>query len=223
MRHASSHGENIHAQLLRAREVVQNYYMDNIAQHERAVDSNLMDELNSERAKLCQMVVVSCREIENLRTQLIQQANDANLNERDKKELITSTQRVFSEAEAAKQKYHQLETMFYNVANHILVLQQERDCKVQENIQLQASLRALDFHRSQEVAGVTSQLEQQTSELSAMKAHQARETASFRNALSNMELQYEQQLQNFDRSLSCLLYTSPSPRDQRGSRMPSSA
>ena len=27
----------------------------------------------------------------------------------------------------------------------------------------------------------------------------------------------------FDRSIACLLYTSPSPRDQRGSRMPSSA
>ena len=27
----------------------------------------------------------------------------------------------------------------------------------------------------------------------------------------------------FEQSLSCLLYTSPSPRDQRGSRMPSSA
>ena len=27
----------------------------------------------------------------------------------------------------------------------------------------------------------------------------------------------------FKRVLSCLLYTSPSPRDQRGSRMPSSA
>ena len=26
-----------------------------------------------------------------------------------------------------------------------------------------------------------------------------------------------------DRALACLLYTSPSPRDQRGSRMPSSA
>ena len=28
---------------------------------------------------------------------------------------------------------------------------------------------------------------------------------------------------NFDKIYSCLLYTSPSPRDQRGSRMPSSA
>ena len=27
----------------------------------------------------------------------------------------------------------------------------------------------------------------------------------------------------FDRDTTCLLYTSPSPRDQRGSRMPSSA
>ena len=29
--------------------------------------------------------------------------------------------------------------------------------------------------------------------------------------------------QGMDRASSCLLYTSPSPRDQRGSRMPSSA
>ena len=28
---------------------------------------------------------------------------------------------------------------------------------------------------------------------------------------------------DYDPSMSCLLYTSPSPRDQRGSRMPSSA
>ena len=28
---------------------------------------------------------------------------------------------------------------------------------------------------------------------------------------------------DFDQSRACLLYTSPSPRDQRGSRMPSSA
>ena len=32
-----------------------------------------------------------------------------------------------------------------------------------------------------------------------------------------------QALINMAKSISCLLYTSPSPRDQRGSRMPSSA
>ena len=31
------------------------------------------------------------------------------------------------------------------------------------------------------------------------------------------------ELEHYDRARSCLLYTSPSPRDQRGSRMPSSA
>ena len=30
-------------------------------------------------------------------------------------------------------------------------------------------------------------------------------------------------VENYEQSCSCLLYTSPSPRDQRGSRMPSSA
>ena len=168
--HASTQSESIHAQLMRAREVVQNYYKDNIAQHEQNVDANLMNELNEERAKLCQMVVVSCREIEVLRTQLIQQASNATMNENEKQELISSTQRVFGEAEAARQKYVQLESMFYNVANHILILQQERDNTVQENIQLQASLRALDFYGTQEVAGVTSQLEQQTAELSSIRA-----------------------------------------------------
>ena len=45
----------------------------------------------------------------------------------------------------------------------------------------------------------------------------------------NKELGYNQLLEitrvitNFYRSKGCLLYTSPSPRDQRGSRMPSSA
>ena len=33
----------------------------------------------------------------------------------------------------------------------------------------------------------------------------------------------EDYLSAFERSRDCLLYTSPSPRDQRGSRMPSSA
>ena len=36
-------------------------------------------------------------------------------------------------------------------------------------------------------------------------------------------LYYAKQLNNINRIDSCLLYTSPSPRDQRGSRMPSSA
>ena len=34
---------------------------------------------------------------------------------------------------------------------------------------------------------------------------------------------YAQYMQNSNLSSHCLLYTSPSPRDQRGSRMPSSA
>ena len=33
----------------------------------------------------------------------------------------------------------------------------------------------------------------------------------------------EKRLEEISNDLSCLLYTSPSPRDQRGSRMPSSA
>ena len=36
-------------------------------------------------------------------------------------------------------------------------------------------------------------------------------------------LSYSTPILSFGRSKSCLLYTSPSPRDQRGSRMPSSA
>ena len=34
---------------------------------------------------------------------------------------------------------------------------------------------------------------------------------------------YDKDSSNYTQSLGCLLYTSPSPRDQRGSRMPSSA
>ena len=40
-----------------------------------------------------------------------------------------------------------------------------------------------------------------------------------------MKLNYiiEKKFQKDSKNISCLLYTSPSPRDQRGSRMPSSA
>ena len=38
-----------------------------------------------------------------------------------------------------------------------------------------------------------------------------------------LKLNREGGLQALRRSIACLLYTSPSPRDQRGSRMPSSA
>ena len=34
---------------------------------------------------------------------------------------------------------------------------------------------------------------------------------------------YEMKITEFEKFQNCLLYTSPSPRDQRGSRMPSSA
>ena len=36
-------------------------------------------------------------------------------------------------------------------------------------------------------------------------------------------LGYEAESRKFPNNITCLLYTSPSPRDQRGSRMPSSA
>ena len=41
--------------------------------------------------------------------------------------------------------------------------------------------------------------------------------------LKSAEIHSEISKQNVQDSLSCLLYTSPSPRDQRGSGMPSSA
>ena len=41
-----------------------------------------------------------------------------------------------------------------------------------------------------------------------------------KNAIKNM---YSYKSNKFSKSKVCLLYTSPSPRDQRGSRMPSSA
>ena len=36
-------------------------------------------------------------------------------------------------------------------------------------------------------------------------------------------LSYDKKTSKYDKCIFCLLYTSPSPRDQRGSRMPSSA
>ena len=44
------------------------------------------------------------------------------------------------------------------------------------------------------------------------------------NWLEDVHMGYEEDRPAvFDRNANCLLYTSPSPRDQRGSRMPSSA
>ena len=37
------------------------------------------------------------------------------------------------------------------------------------------------------------------------------------------QIKYDDKVSSVAKSLFCLLYTSPSPRDQRGSRMPSSA
>ena len=52
-------------------------------------------------------------------------------------------------------------------------------------------------------------------------------TTHVKPKLGDFTTQYEQTRSNaarlIDRELACLLYTSPSPRDQRGSRMPSSA
>ena len=198
MRHASEHGDSVHAQLVQVKETVQKYYRDNIADHENSVDPSMLNQLNEERSNLCKMVVVSCREIEALRTQLINQANVAEMTAQEKQTIITHTQRVFAEAHNAQQKYAQMEAMFNNVANHILSLQQERDHHVQENILLQASMRALDFHRSQEVAGVTSQLEQQTAELSSVKAQYANDAATLTNALKDMERQYGNRIHQLD-------------------------
>ena len=39
----------------------------------------------------------------------------------------------------------------------------------------------------------------------------------------DLDAKIEKHLNNVDHIKNCLLYTSPSPRDQRGSRMPSSA
>ena len=44
-----------------------------------------------------------------------------------------------------------------------------------------------------------------------------------REIIKDYAEQYYQHVKAFPRYISCLLYTSPSPRDQRGSRMPSSA
>ena len=41
--------------------------------------------------------------------------------------------------------------------------------------------------------------------------------------VSASEVEIHSQIQFFEKIKTCLLYTSPSPRDQRGSRMPSSA
>ena len=46
---------------------------------------------------------------------------------------------------------------------------------------------------------------------------------SYSRELSNFNINLEIQKGDEIEVLSCLLYTSPSPRDQRGSRMPSSA
>ena len=45
----------------------------------------------------------------------------------------------------------------------------------------------------------------------------------FRQALKSTLISDYKLLDLFDQLFDCLLYTSPSPRDQRGSRMPSSA
>ena len=198
MRHVSEHGESVRAQLLQVRDTVQKYYRDNIADHENSVEPLLLNQLNEERSKLCQMVVVSCREIEALRNQLIHQASVSEMTAQERQAMVAHTQRVFSVAQGAQQKYAQMESMFYNVANHILLLQQERDVQVQENIHLKASMRALDFHRSQEVAGVTSQLEQQTAELNSMKAQHAKDSAFLTKALKDMERQYGDRIQQLD-------------------------
>ena len=52
-------------------------------------------------------------------------------------------------------------------------------------------------------------------------AETAQERKSYLDKLE--EYQYEDMLELFTVMDGCLLYTSPSPRDQRGSRMPSSA
>ena len=44
-----------------------------------------------------------------------------------------------------------------------------------------------------------------------------------RNSCGSCEHELENQVWNLNSNMACLLYTSPSPRDQRGSRMPSSA
>ena len=54
------------------------------------------------------------------------------------------------------------------------------------------------------------------------------EQAMFKKDMANEVAQFQAVLQRtvddiVDTTRSCLLYTSPSPRDQRGSRMPSSA
>ena len=40
---------------------------------------------------------------------------------------------------------------------------------------------------------------------------------------ANLDFQDKEGVTAFGHAITCLLYTSPSPRDQRGSRMPSSA
>ena len=45
----------------------------------------------------------------------------------------------------------------------------------------------------------------------------------YKQFLTENEIEFEEGSHDEARILDCLLYTSPSPRDQRGSRMPSSA
>ena len=49
------------------------------------------------------------------------------------------------------------------------------------------------------------------------------ERQRFHGSPDQVSEQERSDVENLARSLVCLLYTSPSPRDQRGSRMPSSA
>ena len=63
------------------------------------------------------------------------------------------------------------------------------------------------YQRNQDNAELQSQLEERNTEIAILNSN----VAMLQSSIADAE------------TYSCLLYTSPSPRDQRGSRMPSSA
>ena len=60
----------------------------------------------------------------------------------------------------------------------------------------------MDFQRSQEIAGVTSQLELQAAELSSVKAQHMNDATLLTNALKEMEHKYNTRIQQLDKGIS---------------------
>ena len=60
-------------------------------------------------------------------------------------------------------------------------------------------------------------------DLPTIRAHQLAMAVMQRQTLVIVRLRCSDGIEGIGEATTCLLYTSPSPRDQRGSRMPSSA